>query len=104
MTYRDRCEVRADRLAEKIERLEAKRVVVKHANATYRHDNQAALKAMSAYQRGRAVPFPSYTLANFGAAIRNAKKRLGNAKKRLARLEGGPRDSRPAAPREPSSP
>jgi len=95
MTHPKRREAGADRLAEKIERLQASRVAMKRANTTYRRDNKTALNAMTADQRDHAVPFPSYTLANFGTTIRNAKKRLANANKRLAGLDRRPRGSRP---------
>jgi len=65
-----------DRLAAKVAKLEAQRDQMKAANVTYRNEHQSELRAMTAYQRSTAVPFPSWALTNIGATIRTARKRL----------------------------
>lgn len=76
-----------ERLAEKVERLEANRDRMKAENAAFRKEHRAELKAMGAYDRDRAMPHASYTLTNLGATIRNTRKRM----ERLAReRETGP--------------
>jgi len=66
----------AERLTEKIAALEAERERMKVANVAYRKARRVELKAMSAYERGQAVPFPSYALTNLGGRISAAKARL----------------------------
>lgn len=70
-----------ERLREKIAGLEAQRETMKTRNAEFRKANREELKGMSAYERGQAVPFPSYVLSNLGGV-------LSTSRKRLARLEG----------------
>jgi hypothetical protein len=77
------------RLRAKLAALEAKRDRRKAANAAYRKEHRVELKAMSAYDRAQAVPFPSYSITNLTGNI-------GRTRDRLARLErekvSGPRD------------
>lgn len=78
-----------ERLEAKLAGLEASREKMKAANADYRKANRAELKEMSPYQRGQAVPFPSYAISNIGGNISRCRERLA----RLAReKEHGPRD------------
>ena len=78
-----------ERLSEKIAAMVQEREDMKAANATYRKDHKAELAAMTPYERGQAVPYPSYAISNLGGNI-------GRAKVRLARLrsekENGPTD------------
>lgn len=66
----------AERLTAKIAALETEREQMKAANAAFRKAHKTELRAMSAYQRGQAVPFPSYALTNLGGRISTAKARL----------------------------
>jgi hypothetical protein len=76
-------------LTTKLARLEAKRDQMTAANAEYRKAHRAELKAMTAYERSQAVPYPSYALSNLGGNISRCRDRLA----RLAReKETGPRD------------
>jgi hypothetical protein len=78
-----------ERLSEKIVRLEAERSAMKDANAKYRREHAAELKAMSPYDRHQAVPYPSYSLQNIGGNISRCRERLV----RLQREKiTGPRD------------
>ena len=70
-----------ERLRERINQREARREEMKAANAAYRKAHRAELRAMTAFERDRAVPFPGYALSNLGGCISRDKKRL-------ARLEG----------------
>jgi hypothetical protein len=80
-----------DALTAKIARLEAERERMKAANAQYRKAHRAELQEMSAYQRGQAVPFPSYALSNLGGNISRCRDRLA----RLQREQvSGPPDRR----------
>lgn len=76
-------------LTAKLAKLEARREAMKAANVEYRKAHRDELKAMSVYERGQAIPFPSYSLQNLGGNI-------GRCRDRLARLtrerETGPRD------------
>lgn len=78
-----------ERLTEKLAGLEARREAMKAANGKYRAEHRAELKAMTPYQRGQAVPYPSYSLSNLSGNI-------GRCRERLARLQRekvtGPRD------------
>ena len=78
-----------ERLTAKIAALEAKREEMKAANAAFRKTNRETLRAMTAYERGQAVPFPSYSITNLTGNI-------GRCKERLARLQRvaktGPQD------------
>ncbi len=63
-------------LRAKIEKLEHERMLIKQANAAYKAEHKAELKAMTAYQRDRAMPFRSYVLTNLGGVLNTTKKRL----------------------------
>lgn len=65
-----------ERLRERIAELEAERAQMKAANAAYRKAHREQLKALSAYQRDRALPFPSFKLTNLGGNISRNRKRL----------------------------
>jgi hypothetical protein len=65
-----------ERLQAKLARLEAEREQRKQANAAYRREHREALKAMSAYERGQAVPFPSYSLSNLSGVITTTRQRI----------------------------
>lgn len=65
-----------ERLRERVADLEAKREKIKTANAAYRKEHKAELAAMSPYERGQSVPFPSYVLQNLSGNIARNRKRL----------------------------
>jgi len=68
-------------LRARITRLEAERDTAKAANAAYRREHRAELKATeSAYERDQAVPYPGYHLQNLSG-------NLSRQRARLARLE-----------------
>jgi hypothetical protein len=69
-----------EQLRARIAKLEAERDTGKARNATYRKEHKAELKAMSAYERGQAMPFPSYYFQNLSG-------NLSRQRERLARLE-----------------
>jgi hypothetical protein len=77
-------------LTAKLAKLEARREEMKAANAEYRKAHKAELKAMSAYDRGQAIPFPSYSLQNLGGNIGRARDRLARLQREKA--NGGPPD------------
>lgn len=78
-----------ERLTEKISALESRREQMKTANAAYRKAHRGELAAMTPYQRGRSVPFPSYAISNIGGNISRCRERLA----RLQREQvSGPRD------------
>lgn len=66
----------AERLTEKIAKLEAERETIKARNAEYRKAHKAELKGMTASQRDRAQPFPSYVTTNLTGNIGRLRKRL----------------------------
>ncbi len=66
----------AGRLRERIAQLEVQRDEMKAANAAFRKEHRVALKAMSAYERGQVVPFPSYALSNLAGKITRNRQRL----------------------------
>lgn len=82
----------AERLTEKVAKLEAKRDEMKAANAAFRKEHRELLKGKTAYERSCAVPFPSYAITNLGATIRTAKARLAD-------IESGAAARRAATPR-----
>ena len=65
-----------ERLAEKIAAMEGQRDRMKAANTAYRAAHRAELKAMTAYERSLAVPYPSWQITNLTANIGRAKQRL----------------------------
>jgi hypothetical protein len=76
-----------DRLREKIEQLEASRRTMREANAAFRRSGREGVVALLGEARtaevfrrasytADKVPFPRYALANTGAEIGRAKKRL----------------------------
>lgn len=73
-----------DRLRERIAQLEAQRAGMKAANAAFRKQHSAALKAMDAYERGEAVPYPSYALANLSGKITRNRQRLADLERTAA--------------------
>ena len=77
------------RLSDKIAKLEAEREQMKAANAAYRKEYQAELKAMGPYERSQAIPFPGYSLQNLGGNITRARQRLARLQREQ---ETGPRD------------
>lgn len=79
-----------ERLTAKISALETQREQRKAANAAYRKVHRAELKAMgSAYQRGQAMPFPSYSITNLTGNISRLKDRLARLERER---EHGPAD------------
>lgn len=64
-----------ERLDTKIATNEAKRDAMKARNKAYRQDHRAELKAMRPYDRGQAVPHPSWEVSNLSAVINKDKKR-----------------------------
>ena len=79
-----------ERLTAKLAGLEAERDRRKKANADYRREHRDELKAMSPYQRGQAMPYPSYSLQNLGGTITRTRQRLERLQREKA--SGGPRD------------
>ena len=79
-----------ERLTAKLAGLEAERDRRKKANADYRREHRDELKAMSPYQRGQAVPFPTWSLQNLGGTITRTRQRLERLQREKA--SGGPRD------------
>jgi DNA repair exonuclease SbcCD ATPase subunit len=73
-----------ERLREKLADLEAKRENAKQRNAAYRKEHRAELKEMSAYERGQAVPFPSYYGQNLSGLIGTTRKRIAQLEARQA--------------------
>lgn len=71
-----------ERLTEKLAALEARREAMKAANAAFRKAHRGELAAMSAYERGQALPHPAFELTNLTGNI-------GRTRKRLQRLGGG---------------
>lgn len=70
-----------ERLQAKLATLEAKRESMKAANVAYRKDHREELKAMSAYERGQAVPYPSYAISNVGGVITTTRQRIARLSK-----------------------
>ncbi len=63
-------------LRARISDLEAKRDAMKAANAAFRAKHKDALKAMTPFERGRAVPHPPYELTNLGGNLSRQRARL----------------------------
>jgi hypothetical protein len=76
-------------LEAKVAKLTARRDAWKVKNAEYRKAHRDELKAMSPYERGQAIPFPSYAITNLGATIRTAQKRIEQLQREKV---NGPRD------------
>jgi hypothetical protein len=74
-----------ERLEVRIAELEAKQAARKARNVEYRKVHKAELKAMTAYQRSEAIPFPSYSLSNLNANIRRYKQRLARLQREAVR-------------------
>lgn len=73
------------RLRERIERLERERDAAKAKNAEYRKAHKAELAGMTPYQRGQAVPYPSYHFQNLSGNINRQKQRLARLERDAAR-------------------
>jgi phage shock protein A len=65
-----------ERLEQRIAELEAQRVEIKAKNAAYKKEHKDELKALTAFGRDRAMPFPGYVLTNLSGNINRQKKRL----------------------------
>lgn len=78
-----------ERLTEKVAALETRREQMKAANAKYRKEHRDELKAMTAYERGQSVPYPSYAITNIGGNISRCRERLTRLQRER---ETGPRD------------
>lgn len=74
-----------DRLREKLAGLEAKRENAKQRNAAYRKEHRAELAKMTTYERGQAMPFPSYYGQNLSGQITTTRKRIATLEARAAR-------------------
>jgi DNA repair exonuclease SbcCD ATPase subunit len=70
-----------ERLTEKIAGLEAERDRRKAINAQFRKDHKTELKAMTAYERHQAMPYPTYSLANISGNLRRNRARLAQLKR-----------------------
>lgn len=57
---------------------ETARDAMKARNVEFRKANAAALKAMTPFARGQALPHPPYELTNLGATIRRDRARLAD--------------------------
>jgi hypothetical protein len=65
-----------ERLNVKLAQLEAERETMKATNTEYRKQHRDELKAMSPYERGQSVPYPSYALTNLGGTITRTRQRI----------------------------
>jgi hypothetical protein len=63
-------------LEARIAKLEAERDKIKARNAQYRKDHKDELKALTAYGRSQAMPYPAYVLTNLSGNIGRQRKRL----------------------------
>lgn len=73
-----------ERLREKLAELEAKREKIKAANAEYRKAHRAELKALPAYERAQALPYPGYATTNLTGNISRTRKRLAQLEREAA--------------------
>lgn len=77
-----------EQLRARIAKLEAERDEAKAANAKYRKEHKAELAAMdSAYQRGQAVPYPSYHFQNLSGNISRQRERLARLERTAKAVE-----------------
>ena len=76
-----------DQLESRIVTLEAKLETRKAANVEYRNAHKAELKALTAFGRSQAVPYPSYSISNLGADIRRNKERLAKLQREATQGE-----------------
>jgi len=76
-----------ERLEARIAAREAERAEMVEANAAFRREHRAALKAMSPYERSQAVPHPSYQISNLAGSIKRDRDRLVAVKRQQARRE-----------------
>lgn len=73
-----------EQLRARITRLEAERDAAKAANTAYRREHRAELKTMTPYQRGQAVPYPSYHFQNLSGNISRQRARLARLERRAS--------------------
>jgi hypothetical protein len=78
-----------EKLSDKIIGLEAERNAMKDANNKYRREHRAELAAMDAYDRARAVPYPTWSITNLTGNITRCRQRLVRLQRQ--KMEG-PRD------------
>jgi hypothetical protein len=83
-----------ERLQAKLASLETERERRKQANAAYRREHREALKAMSAYERSQAVPFPSYSLSNLSGTITTTRQRIERLSRPVEAEHGRPLTAR----------
>lgn len=74
-------------LEARIAELEAQRDRIKAENAAFRKAHGAELRAMSAYERNEAMPYPAYVLTNLTGNIKRNKDRLVVVRRRQERTE-----------------
>ncbi|MES1975742.1 MAG: DUF3560 domain-containing protein [Pseudomonadota bacterium] len=75
-----------ERLEERVAALEAKREKIKADNAAFRKAHPE-LRALSAYERGQAMPHAGYELTNLSGNIKRNRDRLVVVRQRKARQE-----------------
>ena len=73
-----------EQLRARITRLETERDEAKAANTAYRREHRAELKAMTPYQRGQAVPYPSYHFQNLSGNLSRQRARLARLERRAS--------------------
>lgn len=77
-----------EQLRARIAKLEAERDNGKARNAAYRKEHKAELKAMSAYDRGQAMPFPGYFFQNLSGNLSRQRARLARMERAAQAAEG----------------